>query len=48
MIYFDAAATTFQKPPAVRQAVARAMETMSSPGRGNYQSAALAAETLYT
>ena len=47
MIYFDAAATTFQKPPAVRQAVLRAMETMSSPGRGNYQSAALAAETLY-
>ena len=48
MIYFDAAATTFQKPPSVRQAVLRAMETMSSPGRGNYQSAALAAETLYT
>ena len=48
MIYFDAAATTFQKPPSVRQAVLRAMETMSSPGRGNYQSAALAAEMLYT
>ena len=47
MIYFDAAATTFQKPPSVRQAVLQAMETMSSPGRGNYQSAALAAETLY-
>ena len=47
MIYFDAAATTFQKPPAVKQAVLRAMETMSSPGRGNYQSAALAAEALY-
>ena len=48
MIYFDAAATTFQKPPSVRQAVLQAMETMSSPGRGNYQSASLAAETLYT
>lgn len=48
MIYFDAAATTFQKPPSVRQAVLQAMETLSSPGRGNYQSAALAAETLYT
>ena len=47
MIYFDAAATTFQKPPSVRRAVLRAMETMSSPGRGNYQSAALAAETVY-
>lgn len=48
MIYFDAAATSFQKPPSVRQAVLQAMESMSSPGRGNYQSAALAAETLYT
>ena len=47
MIYFDAAATSFQKPPSVRQAVLQALETMSSPGRGNYQSAALAAETLY-
>ena len=47
MIYFDAAATTFQKPPAVRRAVLRAMESMSSPGRGGYPSAVLAAETLY-
>ena len=47
MIYFDAAATTFQKPPAVRRAVLRAMESMSSPGRGGYSSAVLAAETLY-
>ena len=47
MIYFDAAATTFQKPRAVREAVRAAMETMSSPGRGNYASAALAADTLF-
>ena len=46
MIYFDAAATTFQKPPAVGRAVSQALRTMSSPGRGNYASAALAAETL--
>ena len=47
MIYFDAAATTFQKPREVREAVRRAMETMSSPGRGNYSSTALAADTLF-
>ncbi len=47
MIYFDAAATSFQKPRAVREAVYRAMTTMSSPGRGNYASAAMAADTLF-
>ena len=47
MIYFDAAATTFQKPRTVREAVSKAMATMSSPGRGNYHSAALASETLF-
>jgi len=47
MIYFDAAATTFQKPRAVKDAVRAAMDTMSSPGRGNYPSAALAAQTLF-
>ena len=44
MIYLDAAATTFQKPPAVAAAVKRAMETMSSPGRGGYSAAMEAAE----
>ena len=47
MIYFDAAATTFQKPPSVRRAVLRAMETMASPGRGGYRQARLAEELLY-
>ena len=47
MIYFDAAATTFQKPPAVRRAVLRAMETTASPGRGGYRQARLAEELLY-
>ena len=48
MIYGDAAATTFQKPRMVREAVRTALETMSSPGRGNYASAALAADTLFS
>ena len=47
MIYFDAAATTFQKPTGVAQAVMRAMRTMSSPGRGSYPNARAADETLF-
>lgn len=47
MIYFDAAATTFQKPVSVQRAVVRAMQTMSSPGRGGYPKAQAAEETLF-
>ena len=47
MIYFDAAATTLQKPPSVRRAVLRAMETLASPGRGGYRQARLAEELMY-
>ena len=47
MIYLDAAATTLEKPPEVRWAVARAMHTMSSPGRGGHEAARLAEETAY-
>ena len=47
MIYFDSAATTFQKPAAVREAVTRAMDTLSSPGRGGYAPAQAAAETAF-
>ena len=47
MIYLDSAATTFQKPAAVPRAVLQAMRTMSSPGRGGYESARLAEETLF-
>ena len=47
MIYFDAAATTFQKPASVAQAVTRAMHSMSSPGRGSYPNARAADETLF-
>ena len=46
MIYLDSAAPTLQKPAAIRYAVSEAMRTMSSPGRGGYESAMLAADTL--
>lgn len=42
MIYLDSAATTFQKPPSVAAAMAEAMATMSSPGRGGHRAAMLA------
>ena len=35
MIYLDSAATTLQKPAAVPRAVAGAILTMASPGRGD-------------
>ena len=47
MIYFDSAATTFQKPKAVRRAVGDALRHMSSPGRGGYGAARKAAETVF-
>ena len=47
MIYLDAAATTFQKPRTVAAAVERAMHYMTTPGRGAYQEARLAAETAF-
>ena len=47
MIYLDSAATSFQKPASVRSAVMRAMQTMSSPGRGGYFSSRAAEETLF-
>ena len=47
MIYLDSAATTFRKPQTVRVAVQRAMQTMSSPGRGGYESARAAEELLF-
>ena len=33
MIYFDAGATTLQKPEAVRRAMYQAVHTLSSPDR---------------
>ena len=47
MIYFDSAATTFQKPRTVVEAMAEAMGTMSSPGRGGYPAAMAAAEAAF-
>ena len=47
MIYLDAAATTLEKPVSVHAAAARALESMSSPGRGNYPASRLAEETAY-
>ncbi len=48
MIYLDSAATSLIKPVSVENAVVNAMRTMSSPGRGGYESAARAAETVFT
>lgn len=47
MIYLDSAATTFQKPPSVAEAVGEAMRTMSSPGRGGYPAAMRAADVVF-
>lgn len=47
MIYLDSAATTLQKPPGVARAMAQAMRTAASPGRGGYPAAERAAELVY-
>lgn len=47
MIYFDSAATSFQKPPGVARAVVRAMETCASVGRGGHKPAMNAAKAVY-
>ena len=47
MIYFDSAATTFQKPRAVADAMLAALATMSSPGRGGYPAAMAAADAAF-
>ena len=46
MIYFDSAATTLQKPAAVAQAVAKAINTVTTPGRGDHPAARQAAELM--
>ena len=46
MIYFDSAATSFQKPREVSRAVSCAMQNLSSPGRGGYESAMKAADLV--
>ncbi len=47
MIYLDSAATSFQKPEAVSLAMEKALQSMSSPGRGGYPEAMRAADTLF-
>ena len=47
MIWLDSAATSFQKPSAVRYAVWNALTTLSSPGRGGYASAMQAADAVF-
>lgn len=46
MIYLDSAATTLQKPRAVPAAVAAAITTMTTPGRGEHSASRLAAEKM--
>lgn len=47
MIYFDAGATTLQKPETVGRAMYRAVSALSSPGRGSYPATRRAEETDY-
>ena len=47
MIYLDHGATSFPKPLAVKQAVQRAMEHCTNPGRGGYLMAMEAAAVVY-
>lgn len=47
MIYLDSAATSLLKPSAVGYAMADALCTMASPGRGGHVPAMLAAETVF-
>jgi len=47
MIYFDNAATTLQKPLAVKRAVSGALGQMTSPGRGGHRASMRAADTVY-
>jgi len=44
MIYLDSAATSLQKPAAVRRAMGEALRRMASPGRGSHRPAMLAAD----
>ncbi len=48
MIYLDSAATSLYKPETVQCAVADAINTMASPGRGAHAPAMRAAECCYT
>ena len=47
MIYFDCAATTLQKPPAVAQAVMHAMDSFGNPGRGVHEASLCASRAVF-
>ena len=47
MIYLDNGATSFHKPVPVRRAVLEAMKRCANPGRGGYNAAMEAANTVY-
>ena len=47
MIYLDNGATSFHKPPEVKAAVRKAMDTCANPGRGGYGAAMEAANTVF-
>ena len=47
MIYLDNGATSFHKPPQVRKAMLDAMEHCANPGRGGYEAAMHAANTVF-
>ena len=47
MIYFDSAATTFQKPQSVFKAMESAMLRCGNPGRSGHRPSLLAAKTVY-
>ena len=47
MIYLDNGATSFHKPPQVKNAVMEALERCANPGRGGYKAAMDAARIVY-
>ena len=47
MMYLDNAATSFHKPPAVKNAMLDALNRCANPGRGGYPAAMAAAETVF-
>ncbi len=47
MIYFDAAATTLEKPEAVSRAASSAIRSLASPGRGGHSAARRAEEIAF-
>ena len=48
MIYLDSGATSFPKPPQVKEAVIKAMEVCGNPGRGGYPAAMAAGERVFS